>query len=90
MELNSIYKLIKPCKGWPVEDSDTIEEAATVILGSPYWTLPEDCYKVIDRNETYSLLAVYRHGRISMDKRYLVVTVNIEEFARLSNNECAL
>ena len=81
---------MKPTKGWPAEDSDRIEEATKLILGSPYWTLPEDCYKVLDSNETYTLLAVFGNGRISLDKRYLVVTANIEDSITLSNKDCAL
>jgi hypothetical protein len=73
IELNHVYKLLNPVKGWPVKDAQTLAEATQVILGSPYWDIPEDCYKVLDKNDTYCLLAVYENGMISMDRRYLAV-----------------
>ncbi len=76
---NHIYRLTRPIKGWPVEEADTLEEAAGMILGSPYWNIPEDIYKVLDKNDTYSLLAVSRDGRVSPDKRYLAVNVKLQE-----------
>ena len=77
IEKNKIYKLISPLKGWPVHEAEDLEEAARMILGSPYWNIPQDVYKVIDKNETYSLLAVYRKGKTSFDKRYLAVNMKL-------------
>jgi hypothetical protein len=79
IEKNKIYKLISPLKGWPVHEAEDLEEASRMILGSPYWDIPQDIYKVIDKNETYSLLAVYRKGKTSFDKRYLAVNVRLVE-----------
>ena len=79
IEINSIYKLSTSVKGWPVKEAETLEEAAGVILGSPYWDIPEDTYKVIDKNETYSLLAVYKEGRISTQNRYLVTNMKLTD-----------
>ncbi len=77
IEKNKIYKLISPLKGWAVHEADDLEEASRMILGSPYWDIPQDIYKVIDKNETYSLLAVYRKGKTSFDKRYLAVNIKL-------------
>jgi hypothetical protein len=79
LEKDKIYKLLTPVKGWPVKEAETLEEAAGVILGSPYWDIPVDTYKVIDKNETYSLLAVYKEGRISMQNRYLATNMKLTD-----------
>jgi len=79
IEKNEIYKLISPLKGWPVHEAEDLEEASQMILGSPYWDIPQDIYKVIDKNETYSLLAVYKNGKTSFEKRYLAVNVRLVE-----------
>jgi hypothetical protein len=77
IEKNNIYNLVSSVKGWPVREVETLEEASQVILGSPYWQIPEDTYKIIDKNETYSLLAVYRDGRTSWNKRYLALNMKL-------------
>jgi hypothetical protein len=77
IEKNNVYNLVSPVKGWPVREAETLEEASQVILGSPYWQIPEDTYKIIDKNETYSLLAVYKDGRISLNKRYLALNMKL-------------
>ena len=79
IEKNKIYTLTAPLKGWPVQEAQDMEEASRMILGSPYWDIPQDVYKVIDKNETYSLLAVYRKGKTSIEKRYLAVNVKLIE-----------
>ena len=79
IETNRTYKLIRAVKGWPVEDSTTLDEAAKMILGSPYWDIPEDCYRVIDKNDTYCLLAVYRKGHTNPKNHYLAVIHKIED-----------
>ncbi len=88
IEINQIYKLVNPLKGWAVEDSRSLEEATEMILGSPYWDIPEDCYKVLDKNETYSLLAVYENGRISPEKRYLAVNIKLIELLTSADEHC--
>ena len=77
IEKNKIYKLTSPLKGWPVHEAEDLGEAARMILGSPYCNIPQDVYKVIDKNETNSLLAVYRKGKTSFDKRYLAVNMKL-------------
>ncbi|UCH98105.1 MAG: hypothetical protein JSV88_14980 [Candidatus Aminicenantes bacterium] len=79
IERDKIYNLLAPVKGWPAREAKTLEEASHMILGSPYWQIPEDTYKIIDKNETYSLLAVYKNGRISWDKRYLALNMKLIE-----------
>lgn len=79
IEKNKIYRLISHLKGWPVQEAENLEEASRMILGSPYWNIPQDVYKVIDKNETYSLLAVYRKGKTSFDKRYMAVNMKLIE-----------
>jgi hypothetical protein len=80
IETNHAYKLLQPIKGWPVEDSVSLEEATQLILGSPYWNIPEDTYLVIDKNETYCLLAVYHNHRMNPENHYLAVKIKTEEF----------
>jgi hypothetical protein len=63
-----------------VEDSISLEEAANVILGSPYWDIPEDTYQIIDKNDTYCLLAVSHNGRLNPENHYMAVIINITEF----------
>jgi hypothetical protein len=77
IEKNKIYRLISPLKGWPVQEADDLKEASRMILGSPYWNIPQDIYIVIDKNETYSLLAVYRKGKPSFEKRYMAVNMKL-------------
>lgn len=77
IHINGVYNLLAPIKGWPVREAKKLEEASRMILGSPYWQIPQDLYKVIDKNETYSLLAVYREGRISWNKRYLALNMKL-------------
>ena len=81
IEIESIYKVVTPFKGWPVEEAHDLEEAAQMILGSPYWDIPQDIYKIVDQNETYCLLAVYDRetGRASRLKRYLAVHMHLLE-----------
>ncbi len=76
---NEIYNLGKSIIGWPVEDATSLQEASEMILGSPYWNIPEDSYIVLDQNETYSLLGVYFQGRVSTKKRYLAVNMDFLE-----------
>jgi hypothetical protein len=82
IEVGGFYKLLHSIKGWPVEDAGSLEEASRVILGSPYWDIPVDCYRVLDMNDTYSLIAVNRKGKVSRDKRYLAVNVTLIECIR--------
>ncbi|MGE5340885.1 MAG: hypothetical protein ACM3SY_05315 [Candidatus Omnitrophota bacterium] len=77
IDVNKIYKLLTHLKGWPVRGARTLDEATRMILGSPYYDIPEDCYKVIDKNSTYSLLAVYHNGEISKKNRYMAVNMNL-------------
>lgn len=81
-EIDDIFDLRESVKGWPVEEAKTLEQASKMILGSPYWKIPEDRYIVLDKNETYSLLAVYADGRISTKKRYMVVNIDFLENSR--------
>lgn len=76
-EINEIYHLRQSIKGWPVKGAETLQEASGMILGSPYWNIPEDRYVIIDGNETYSLLAVIREGKVSSQKRYMAVNMDI-------------
>jgi len=78
-EVNEIYDLQEAIKGWPVHEAGSLKEASETILGSPYWDIPEDRYIVIDKNETYSLLAVYANGKVSSKRRYLVVNMDFME-----------
>jgi hypothetical protein len=41
IEKNNIYKLTSPLKGWPVHEAEDLEEASRMILGSPYWDIPQ-------------------------------------------------
>jgi hypothetical protein len=82
IEKNKIYNLMAPLKGWPVKEAEDLQEAAQMILGSPYWDIPQDIYRVIDKNETYSLLAVYRNGRTSFDDRYLALNMKLSEMIK--------
>lgn len=77
MEVNKIYNLVAPLKGWPVKEAETLEEATQMILGSPYWDIPQDTYKIIAKNEIYSLLAVYKDGKTSLENRYLVINMKL-------------
>ncbi|HLP59710.1 MAG TPA: hypothetical protein VK186_12800 [Candidatus Deferrimicrobium sp.] len=79
-EINGIYELRQPIKGWPVEGADSLNEASKMIFGSPYWEIPEDRYMVIDKNTTYSLLAVFSKGKASPKKRYLAVNMDFLEY----------
>lgn len=82
-ELNEIYELRGAVKGWPVEDAGSLDDASHMILGSPYWDVPEDRYVVIDKNDTYSLVAVVTpNGNISRAKRYMVVNMDFDENSR--------
>ncbi len=82
-EIDETYELRESVKGWPVEEARTLKQASEMILGSPYWDTPEDTYIILDKNETYSLLAVYRGGRVSTSKRYMVVNIDFLENSRL-------
>ncbi len=79
IEINKVVKLISHVKGWPAQEARSIDEAAHMILGSPYCDIPEDIYKVMDKNETYSLLAVYRDGKTSITNRYMAVNMKLIE-----------
>jgi len=81
-EIDEIYDLRLSVKGWPVEGASSLRQASEMILGSPYWDIPEDTYIRLDRNETYSLLAVYGQGRVSTSKRYMVVNIDFIENSR--------
>lgn len=77
IEINETYELREPIKGWAVEKADSLREATEMIFGSPNWELPEDRYVIIDKNDTYSLLAVFNNnGKPSYKKRYLVVNMD--------------
>lgn len=80
---DEIHELRESVKGWPVEGASSLKQASEMILGSPYWNIPEDTYIRLDRNETYSLLAVYSRGRVSTSKRYMVVNIDFLENSRL-------
>ncbi len=80
-EINEVYDLMKPVKGWPVKDAHTLDEAAESIFGSPYWDIPEDRYQIVDCNETYSLVAVLENNRRSRQKRYMVVNMDWLEYS---------
>ena len=82
IEKDNVYKLLATIKGWSVREAQTLEDASRMILGSPYWQIPEDTYKIIDKNETYSLLARYKDGRISWDNRYLAVNMKLADHLR--------
>ena len=77
IEIKRVYKLLVPFKGWPVKEAETLEEATEMILGSPYWEIPQDTYRVIDKNEIYSLLAVYSEGKTSYENRYLAINIEL-------------
>lgn len=79
IEKDKRYRLLSPIKGWPVQEASDLDEATQMILGSPYWDIPGDIYKVLDKNETYCLLAVYKDGRISMNDRYLALNMILQE-----------
>jgi hypothetical protein len=79
IEINEIYDLQQSIKGWPVQGAGSLKEAAEIIFGSPYWDIPEDRYIIIDKNDTYSLAAVFLEGRVSTKKRYLVVNMEFME-----------
>ncbi|MCU0287497.1 MAG: hypothetical protein MUF15_14020 [Acidobacteria bacterium] len=79
-ELNDLYELYRPIKGWPVEGAESLQEASNMIFGSPYWEIPEDRYMIIDKNNTYSLLAVFAMGKASHKKRYLVLNMDFLEY----------
>ncbi|MCP4157112.1 MAG: hypothetical protein GY757_55890 [bacterium] len=83
-EINEIYTVERSLKCWPVKGAYTLEEASDMIFGSPYWELPQDRYKVIDKNETYILLAVYKENKASNINRYLVVNMDLLENAALA------
>ncbi len=79
MEQNQVFKVVKSFKGWPVEEAGSLEEASHMIFGSPYWEIPEDTYTIIDKNETFSILAVYKNGRPSYRTRYMAVNMNLSD-----------
>jgi len=79
LEIGMKYRLSVHLKGWPVKEAGSIEEASHLILGSPYWEIPKDIYIIIDKNETYSLLAVYCNGHPSRESRYLAINMALEE-----------
>jgi hypothetical protein len=79
IKINKVYRLVAPLKGWPVEDANTLEDATHQILGSPYWDIPEDDYIVVDKNDTYSLLAVCQDGKPLNNIHYLAVNINLVE-----------
>jgi hypothetical protein len=77
IEKDRIFHLTAPIKGWPVREAQSLAEATKMILGSPYWQIPRDTYKIIDNNETYSLVAVYKNGKISWSNRYLAINMKL-------------
>lgn len=81
IEVNGIYRVVVSFKGWPVQEAQDLAEATGMILGSPYWHIPEDIYKIVDQNDVYSLLAVFNPGtgRPSLMKRYLAVNMHLLE-----------
>ncbi|MCP4221168.1 MAG: hypothetical protein GY765_41445 [bacterium] len=81
-EIDQVYELKRPIKGWPVRKASNLQEAAEMIFGSPYWELPEDRYVVLDNNETYSILAVVSSGRASLNNRYMVVNMDFVDNSR--------
>jgi len=87
IEKEQVYSLKTTIKGWPVREAHTLEEASKMILGSPYWQIPEDTYKIIDKNETYSLLARYQKGRISWANRYLAINMKLVDYLVPFNEE---
>ncbi len=87
-EVNELYDLRESIKGWPVNGAGSLEEASGMILGSPYWDVPDDRYIVIDKNETYSVLAVFARGKVSSKNRYMVVNMDFKKSsARVSLKE---
>lgn len=80
VEINEIYDLRDPIKGWAVEKADSLREATEMIFGSPNWEVPEDRYIIVDKNDTYSLLAVFNNGKASFKKRYLVVNMDFLKY----------
>ena len=87
LEKDQIVRLLAPVKGWPAREAQSLEGAARMILGSPYWQIPADTYKIIDKNETYSLLAVYKNRRTSWNNRYLALNMKLLEQAELGSEE---
>ena len=87
IEKDLIFHLLAPVKGWPAREAQTLEDAGKMILGSPYWQIPEDTYKIIDKNETYSLLAVYKNGRISWNNRYLALNLKLMDHVQWVSEE---
>ena len=79
IETDKIYNLLIPFKGWPVKEAETLAEAARMILGSPYWEIPRDTYRIIEKNEIYSLLAVYNEGKTSFENRYLATNIELAD-----------
>lgn len=75
-DLNRIYQLKRAVKGWPVKGATTLKHASELIFGSPYWRIPEDSYMVIDKNDTYSLLALVSEGEVDPETRYMVVNMD--------------
>lgn len=80
-EVNEIYELKQSIKGWPVNGAVSLKEASEMIFGSPYWEIPQDRYIVIDKNNTYSLLAVYADANVSSKNRYIVVDMDLMEYS---------
>ena len=72
-----LLELQHPIRGWPVKGADTLAEAADIIFGSPFREIPRDTYQIIDRNETYSLVAVVDQSRVSRKKRYLALNADL-------------
>jgi len=81
IKIENIYRVVTPFKGWPVQEANNLDEATQMILGSPYWAIPQDVYKIVDQNDTYSLLAVYdpESGRASRTIRYLAVNMHLQD-----------
>ena len=78
IEKDRIFHLIVPIKGWPARAAQSLGEASKMIFGSPYWQIPQDTYKIVDMNETYSLVAVYKDGKISWNNRYLALNMKLQ------------
>jgi hypothetical protein len=77
VEVETIFFLKKPIKGWHVEEASTLADVSSMIFGSPNWDIPQDIYKIIDTNETYSLIAVFSQNKISYKNRYLALNSDI-------------
>ncbi len=78
-EINEMYEVRAPFKGWPVREAHSLKDASEMILGSPYWNIPDDRYVVLDKNDTYSLLAQVVDEKVSRQNRYLAVNMDLME-----------